>query len=98
MPPTNSDTTPYWTSSASFRPFSPLAADATVDVVIVGGGITGLTTAYLLAKAGKQVMVLERERCATVDTGHTSAHVTMVTDTRFSELVKRVGATHAQAA
>jgi glycine/D-amino acid oxidase-like deaminating enzyme len=51
-------------SSASLPQFPPLAADAAVDVVVVGAGITGLTTAYLLAKAGKQVMVLERERCA----------------------------------
>lgn len=50
-----------------------------------------------MAKAGKQVLVLERERGAMADTGHTSAHLTMVTDTRFSELVTRFGATHAQA-
>jgi len=42
--------------------------------------------------------VLERGRCAATDTGHTSAHLTMVTDTRLSDLVKGFGRTHAQAA
>ena len=97
MPDKYIDTTPYWTTSSTFPPFVKLAEDAETDVVVVGGGITGLTTAYLLVKAGKRVVVLERGRCAMTDTGHTSAHLTMVTDTRISELVKRFGRNHAQA-
>jgi glycine/D-amino acid oxidase-like deaminating enzyme/nitrite reductase/ring-hydroxylating ferredoxin subunit len=97
MPDKYIDTTPYWTTSSTFPPFVKLAEDAETDVVVVGGGITGLTTAYLLVKAGKRVVVLERGRCAMTDTGHTSAHLTMVTDTRLSELVKRFGRNHAQA-
>jgi len=64
---------------------------------VVGGGIVGLSTAYLVAVSGRSVVVIERERCATIDTGHTTAHVTMVTDTRLSELSRTCGATHAQA-
>jgi glycine/D-amino acid oxidase-like deaminating enzyme len=63
----------------------------------VGAGMTGLSAAYLLAKAGKRVVVLERDRCAMTDTGHTSAHLTMVTDVRMTELAKRFGRDHAQA-
>ena len=65
---------------------------------IVGGGITGLTAAYLLTRGGHVASrVLERERCAQIDTGHTSAHLTMVTDTRLTELVEAFGRDHAQA-
>jgi glycine/D-amino acid oxidase-like deaminating enzyme/nitrite reductase/ring-hydroxylating ferredoxin subunit len=68
-----------------------------VDVVVIGGGITGLTAALLLTAAGRSVAVLERHRLAEVDTGHTTAHLTMVTDQRLVELVKRFGRDHAQA-
>jgi glycine/D-amino acid oxidase-like deaminating enzyme/nitrite reductase/ring-hydroxylating ferredoxin subunit len=90
------DTTPYWSTSASLPQFAKLTEGAHVDAVVVGGGITGLTAAYLLADAGKSVMVLDRSRCALGDTGYTSAHLTMVTDARLTELAKR-GETHAQA-
>jgi glycine/D-amino acid oxidase-like deaminating enzyme/nitrite reductase/ring-hydroxylating ferredoxin subunit len=90
-------TTPYWSDSASLSVFPKIQRDERVDVVIVGGGITGLTAAYLLTKAGKTVALLERDRCAQIDTGHTSAHLTMVTDERLVDLVKRFGRDHAQA-
>ena len=95
--PVQLDTTPYWIESATFPKHPPLDRDLRVDVVVVGGGIAGLTTAYLLASAGRSVAVLERSRLATIDTGHTSAHLTMVTDVRLTDLVKNFGRDHAQA-
>jgi glycine/D-amino acid oxidase-like deaminating enzyme/nitrite reductase/ring-hydroxylating ferredoxin subunit len=91
------DTTPYWSTSASFPQCARLAADTEADVLVVGAGITGLTAAHALAKVGKQVVVVDRDRCASTDTGHTSAHLTMVTDARLSDLVRRFGRSHAQA-
>ena len=85
------DTTPYWSASASFPRYAGLGAGTEADVVVVGAGITGLTAAYELASAGRSVVVIERRRCASVDTGHTSAHLTMVTDTRLTELADQLG-------
>jgi glycine/D-amino acid oxidase-like deaminating enzyme/nitrite reductase/ring-hydroxylating ferredoxin subunit len=90
-------TAPYWIESASLPSFPKLDRDEKVDVAIVGGGITGLTAAYLLTLEGRRVALLERERCAQVDTGHTSAHLTMVTDEWLTDLVKRFGRDHAEA-
>jgi glycine/D-amino acid oxidase-like deaminating enzyme/nitrite reductase/ring-hydroxylating ferredoxin subunit len=90
-------TQPFWIDSAAFPSYSRLERDEAVDVAIVGGGITGLTAAYLLTQEGCSVAVLERERCAQIDTGHTSAHLTMVTDWQLNELVDAHGRDHAQA-
>jgi glycine/D-amino acid oxidase-like deaminating enzyme/nitrite reductase/ring-hydroxylating ferredoxin subunit len=93
----NSATTPYWIKSSPQRHYPRVGRDDRVDVVVVGGGITGLTAGYLLAVAGRSVAVIERERIATIDTGHTTAHLTMVTDTPISELVDQLGRDHARA-
>jgi glycine/D-amino acid oxidase-like deaminating enzyme/nitrite reductase/ring-hydroxylating ferredoxin subunit len=91
------DTTPVWFATKVPR-FPRLSASIEVDVAVIGGGITGVTAAYLLKKAGLTVALLERERFASVDTGHTTAHVTFVTDLRLPQLVKHFGRDHARAA
>jgi glycine/D-amino acid oxidase-like deaminating enzyme/nitrite reductase/ring-hydroxylating ferredoxin subunit len=87
-----------WQPDADIPTFPPLDRDLAVDVAVVGGGITGLTAAYLLHKAGKSVALLERSRFGGGDTGHTTAHLTHVTDERLPDLVKRFGVDHARAA
>jgi glycine/D-amino acid oxidase-like deaminating enzyme/nitrite reductase/ring-hydroxylating ferredoxin subunit len=91
------DTTPYWIDSASLPRFAKLDQNLQVDVAIVGGGIMGLTAAYLLKRAGKTVALLERNRLATIDTGHTTAHVTAVTDLRLQDIAKTFGKDAARA-
>lgn len=71
--------------------FAPIEKDTRCDVVVVGGGITGLTAAYLLKRAGKRVCLLERDRLGGGDTGRTTAHLTQVTDLRLSKLVDTFG-------
>lgn len=46
------------------------------DVCIIGGGITGLSTAYYLTKAGKKVIILERDKLGYKTTGNTTAKIT----------------------
>src|SRR5690349_17797262 len=77
--------------------FPALERDLEVDVVVVGGGLTGITTAYLLRQEGVSVALLERDRIAAGDTGRTTAHLTYVTDVRLHELVARFGKDTAKA-
>ena len=44
--------------------FNSLDKDINVDVCVIGGGITGISTAYLLSKAGLKVCVLEKDKIA----------------------------------
>jgi glycine/D-amino acid oxidase-like deaminating enzyme/nitrite reductase/ring-hydroxylating ferredoxin subunit len=71
--------------------FPSLETDIAVDVVVVGAGVTGITTAYLLRKAGVKVALIDRARVASTDTARTTAHLTYVTDQRLHELVKHWG-------
>lgn len=59
--------------------------------MVVGGGITGVTAAYLAKKSGKTVALLERERCGCRDSGHTTAHLTAFPDLSLSEIEKTFG-------
>ena len=69
-----------------------------IDVVVVGAGITGITTAHLFKETGLTVALIERERVASMDTGHTTAHLTCITDVELQELARNFGDDHAQAA
>src|SRR5512135_1374202 len=87
----------YWQFSTSLPEFPALTNDLEVDVVVVGGGLTGITAAHLLKRDGAKVALLERARCAQADTGHTTAHLTYVTDERLHNLVKHFGRDAARA-
>ena len=85
------DTTPHWLKTATLPQQMALAGEVHVDVAVVGGGITGITAAYLAKKAGLTVALLERARCARIDTGHTTAHLTAVTDLRLHQMQRCFG-------
>ena len=89
---------PVWIDDTPIRTFPKLQNNMNADVLVVGGGVTGITTAYLLKKAGLTVVLTERERVASIDTGHTTAHLTYVTDVQLQQLVRNIGKDHAQAA
>jgi glycine/D-amino acid oxidase-like deaminating enzyme/nitrite reductase/ring-hydroxylating ferredoxin subunit len=89
---------PYWIDSAPIKRFPRLQKNVSVDVLVVGAGVTGISAAYLVKKAGLSVALIERERVASIDTGHTTAHLTYVTDVELQELARNFGNDHAQAA
>jgi glycine/D-amino acid oxidase-like deaminating enzyme/nitrite reductase/ring-hydroxylating ferredoxin subunit len=83
MTPTSSP----WTIDNPARTAAPLAGDTRYDVCVVGAGIAGLTTAYLLADAGKSVVVLDgKQKVAAGETEYTTAHLAWVIDDRFTRV------------
>jgi glycine/D-amino acid oxidase-like deaminating enzyme/nitrite reductase/ring-hydroxylating ferredoxin subunit len=82
---------PVWRRRLSPSRFPALSRDLTVDVAVIGAGITGLTAAYQLRKAGLRVAVLELHRVAGGATGHTSGHLTALPDRSLSGLVSDHG-------
>lgn len=91
------NTISYWMDSTSLPGFPRPDRDMEVDTIVIGGGITGITTAFLLKRAGRTVALIERGRCAHIDTGHTTAHLTAATDLRLQELIELFGKNAARA-
>lgn len=74
-----------------------LKRDLIADVVVVGSGIAGLSTAYELAKAGKAVVVVDRGPIGKGMTSRTTAHLTAQCDDGFEKLISRRGEEMAKA-
>jgi len=55
---------------------APLTGDVRVDVAIVGGGLTGLSTALALNQAGVSTVILERDFCGFAASGRNAGHLT----------------------
>ncbi len=81
-----------WAATAAMPEFPPLQENVHVDVCIIGAGIAGLTTAYLLARSGKLVAVLDDGPIAGGMTQMTTAHITNMLDDRYFDVEKLHGA------
>jgi glycine/D-amino acid oxidase-like deaminating enzyme/nitrite reductase/ring-hydroxylating ferredoxin subunit len=84
-------TTSVWMKTGEVPAGEPLAGDAAADVCVVGAGIAGLTTAYLLAKEGRSVIVLDDGPVAGGETCRTTAHLVNALDDRYYELERLHG-------
>ncbi|RNI27480.1 FAD-dependent oxidoreductase [Rufibacter immobilis] len=80
-----------WQPGVEMPITQPLQTNITTDVCVVGAGISGLTTAYLLAKEGKKVVVLEAGEICGGETSRTTAHLSWALDDRYSQLIKVFG-------
>ncbi|MDO7906422.1 FAD-dependent oxidoreductase [Paenibacillus sp. JX-17] len=80
-----------WRATTEFPPFERLAEDIQSEVTVVGAGIAGITTAYLLAQAGKDVVVLEAGSILDGTTGHTTAKITSQHGVIYDELLRHFG-------
>ena len=72
-----------WIGTTPPPKFDAFRNNTHVDVAIIGGGITGLTAAILLKERGKSVAVIEKDRVASGESGHTTAHLTEAIDARY---------------
>ncbi|NLE21840.1 MAG: FAD-dependent oxidoreductase [Actinobacteria bacterium] len=83
-------------TTPDFPEYPPLNGDAAADVLVIGGGMTGLQTAYLLKLAGLSVILVERHRLARGTSGHTTAKVTALHGLTYDHLTRTFGREAAQ--
>lgn len=84
-------TSSCWRRGTESSVRSPLTATAAADVCIVGAGIAGLTTAYLLAREGARVVVLDDGPIGGGETGRSTAHLASALDDRWFEIERLHG-------
>jgi glycine/D-amino acid oxidase-like deaminating enzyme/nitrite reductase/ring-hydroxylating ferredoxin subunit len=80
-----------WTATHAPIRTRRLAEKESADVCVVGGGISGLTTAYFLSISGSDVVVLEDGALGSGETGRTTAHFTNALDDRYHTIAKKHG-------
>ncbi|MFO0889353.1 MAG: FAD-dependent oxidoreductase [Isosphaeraceae bacterium] len=87
-----------WMADVPERKGNPLERDVTVDVCVIGGGLAGMTSAYLLRRAGKSVAVLDQGPLAGGNTRRTTAHLSNAIDDRYVEVERIHGSDGARLA
>lgn len=81
-----------WTETAEAgRTFPALKGNLEAGIAIIGGGLAGILTAYLLAREGKDVIVLEKDRVGGGATSLTTAFITQDIDTDLTDLIRWFG-------
>ena len=80
-----------WNQSVNINKFPSLNQDLECEIVIVGGGLCGLLTAYYLSLEGKQVVVLEKDLIGKGKTSLSTAVITLEHDILYSTLIKKLG-------
>lgn len=83
--------TSLWQASRPEIPVDAFVPGATYDSVVVGAGITGISTALLLARSGQRVGVLEARRAGDVATGNTTAKLSLLQGTQLSRITRHHG-------
>jgi len=90
-------TTSLWMATAELPSAPALAEDIAADIVVVGGGIAGLSVAYEAARRGHAVVVVDRGRIGGGMTARTSAHLTSSFDDYYHEHIRMRGLDEARA-
>lgn len=88
---------PYWTSGIAHAPVTDGALPDSADVVVIGAGYTGLNAALAAARAGSDVVVLDRETPGNSASGRNGGHVSTSMKPGLGELCAKLGADRARA-
>ncbi len=97
MPRSVTETAPIWPEKRLANPIPALTVDAVTDICVIGGGIAGLTAAYLLVKENRNVVVLDAQDVLAGETSRSTAHLTGILDDRYYELAFHFGDATARA-
>jgi glycine/D-amino acid oxidase-like deaminating enzyme/nitrite reductase/ring-hydroxylating ferredoxin subunit len=89
--PSQAPSTSIWMATSTLPAPSALTRDVATEVLVVGAGIAGLTTAYLLAREGRRVVVIDDGQIGSGETSRTTAHLVNALDDRFFELERLHG-------
>lgn len=84
-------TTSVWMDTTELPSLPRVSQDMRTNVCIVGAGIAGMSTAYLLARAGRAVVVIDDGQVGGGETGRTTAHITVALDDRYYNIEKQHG-------
>lgn len=85
-----------WMATDTLPKFSALNENARADVCVIGAGITGISTAYMLAREGKSVIVLDDGEICSAETERTTAHLSNAFDDRYYNMEHMHGERAAQ--
>ncbi len=88
---TSGDNRSFWISTVEPLKFGKLQQDIQTDVLVIGGGISGLTTAYCLLKSGHKVVLVEDGHIGSGETGRTTAHLSFALDDHYYAIEKLFG-------
>jgi glycine/D-amino acid oxidase-like deaminating enzyme/nitrite reductase/ring-hydroxylating ferredoxin subunit len=86
----------YWMASTPTTDYPKLTEDINVDVAIVGGGMSGISCAYMLTKEGVKVAILEADHILQGTTGHTTAKITSQHGLIYSKIKSKMSMEFAQ--
>ncbi|XZH06881.1 FAD-dependent oxidoreductase [Clostridium perfringens] len=80
-----------WSESCKFRKREALNKDIKTDVLVIGAGIAGILTAYMLKQKGREVIVIDASEIVSGNTKNTTAKITSQHDLIYSKLIAEFG-------